>query len=125
MPARVVDASDVAAIAFAEPRAEEALALLGTDDLYAPSLLAYELTTVARKKSLLYPDQAQFFAELLHGTLPGPINTRDVAHPAVLRLALQKEISTYDASYLHLSDMLRPNCVRLVSPRGCPMWGGL
>ncbi len=40
MPARVVDASVVAAIAFAEPRAQEALALLGTDDLYAPSLLA-------------------------------------------------------------------------------------
>ena len=106
MPARVVDASVVAAIAFAEPRAEEALTLLGTDDLYAPSLLAYELTSVARKKALLYPDKAEFFAELLQRTLGGPTNTRDVAHPAVLQLALQKGISTYDASYLHLADAL-------------------
>ena len=43
----VGDASVIAVIAFAEPRADEAEALLEDADLSAPTLLAYELTSVA------------------------------------------------------------------------------
>ena len=64
MPASVVDTSVLAAIAFHEPRAEEALALLRVfdADLYAPLLATYELTSVAYKKSLRYAqDRAALF----------------------------------------------------------------
>ena len=46
MPARVVDASVVGAWCFAEPRSDEALALLSGAELHAPMLLAYELAVV-------------------------------------------------------------------------------
>ncbi|MCH8090085.1 MAG: hypothetical protein IH955_08760 [Chloroflexi bacterium] len=51
MPAKVVDASVIAAIVFEEPRAGEAELLLKETDLFAPTLLAYELTNVALKKA--------------------------------------------------------------------------
>jgi len=47
-----------------------------------------------------------FLPSCFTALLAGPIHSRDVAHPAVLRLALQKGISTYDASYVHLADAL-------------------
>ncbi|GBD32964.1 hypothetical protein HRbin33_01940 [bacterium HR33] len=55
MPAKVADASVLAAIAFGEPRAEEATSLLQDAILHEPALLAYELTSVAQKKALRYP----------------------------------------------------------------------
>ena len=47
MPAKVVDASVLAAMAFGEPLADEAARLLSGADVYAPDLLPYELTSVA------------------------------------------------------------------------------
>ena len=46
----VVDASVLAALAFREDRAAEARTLLDGAELYAPSLLAYELVSIARQK---------------------------------------------------------------------------
>ena len=51
MPGKVADASVMAAIAFGEPRADEAGALLDGSDIFAPTLLAYELTNVAMMKA--------------------------------------------------------------------------
>ena len=51
MPAKVVDASVLAAVAFGEPRTDEAAALLLGADLYAPDLLPYEMASIALKKS--------------------------------------------------------------------------
>ena len=56
MAAKVVDASVLGALLFGEPRAEEAFSLLKGCDLYAPPLLAYELTSIARKKALKHPE---------------------------------------------------------------------
>ena len=49
MPGKAADASVLGAIAFREERGPEALTLLGSDPLYEPSLLIYELTSVARR----------------------------------------------------------------------------
>ncbi len=106
MPAKVVDASVVAAWCFREPRAVEALGLLRGFDLHAPVLLAYELTSIARRKSDSQPDQTELFKEALSTALGLPIRWSDVNHMAVLRLALGKGISTYDACYLHLAQTL-------------------
>lgn len=56
MPGEVIDASLLGAIVFGEPRAKEAIPLIRGEELYAPSLLGYELASVARKKARLYPD---------------------------------------------------------------------
>ena len=106
MPARVVDASLVATAVFKEPKAQEAVALLTGVDLYAPPLLAYELTSIARKKIRAAPKQQTFIRAALRVGLHMPFRWTDVDHVAVLELALSTGLSTYDASYLYLSRSL-------------------
>ena len=57
MAARVADASVLAALVFEEARGAEAEELLRGADLYEPTLMPYELASVARKKIGLDPDQ--------------------------------------------------------------------
>ena len=106
MPAKVVDASVLGALIFAEAQAGEAAALLDCADLYPPGLMAYELTHIAQKKSAQFPDQTSAFQEALETALLMGIRWRDVRHSAVLRLALETGLTTYDASYLYLSRLL-------------------
>ncbi|PKB72664.1 MAG: hypothetical protein BZY75_05830 [SAR202 cluster bacterium Io17-Chloro-G7] len=106
MPAKVVDASVLGAIVFREPRAAEAVALLQDSDLYAPELMAYELSHIAQKKSILFPSQFNAFQLALEAAMSMDIRWRDARHPAVLRLALETGLTTYDACYLYLSRLL-------------------
>ena len=106
MPARVVDASVLAAWCFREPRALEALGLLQDSDIYAPFLLAYELTSIARKKTVSDPESLDVLKEALETALALPIHWSNVDHGAVLRLALNSDLTTYDASYLYLAQAL-------------------
>ncbi len=62
MPGRVVDASVVAAMAFEEPNAREAASLVEGYDLSAPTVLHYELASVALKKARRYPSQRDAIA---------------------------------------------------------------
>jgi predicted nucleic acid-binding protein len=103
MPAKVVDASVMAAWCFREPRASEAMELLRKSELYAPLLLAYELTSIARKKAIEYPQNAVLVTEALRTVLSLPIHWSDVNYIAVLRLALDTGLTTYDACYLHVA----------------------
>jgi predicted nucleic acid-binding protein len=100
MPGKVVDASVIAAWAFREPRREEALLLLRDADLYAPILLAYELANIARKKVARSSQRRGSLTEALRTALALPIQWREVDHMAVLHLALETGLTTYDASYL-------------------------
>jgi predicted nucleic acid-binding protein len=106
MPVKVVDTSVIAAMFFDEPKAAEAVALVAESDLHAPILLAYELARVAQKKSELIPGKREVIAQALETALATDITWRDVSHPAVLRLALDTKLTTYDASYLYLSRSL-------------------
>ena len=106
MPGKVVDASVIAAMTFEEPGAEEAEALLDGSDLAAPSFLAYELTNVARKKALLYPQRLEDIERALREALRLEIQSIEVDHLAVLELALGTGLTTYDASYLYLARTL-------------------
>ncbi len=98
MPARVVDASVLGSVVFEEPRAQEADDLIRHAALQAPQLLLYELTHIAQKKSLQYPDQRQAFQRSLEAALSMDIRWREVDHIRVLELALETGLSTYDAS---------------------------
>jgi predicted nucleic acid-binding protein len=106
MPAKVVDASIIAAWCFREPRAESAMRILRDSELYAPLLLAYELTSIARSKAIAYPEKADVLEEALQMAFAIPIYWSEVDHLAVLHLALDTNLTTYDACYLYLARKL-------------------
>ena len=104
--AKVVDASVLGALVFSEPRAGEAAALLEGAEIYAPKLMAYELTHIAQKKSAQFPAHINAIQEALEIALLMDIRWLDVSHMAVLRVALETGLTTHDASYLYLSRLL-------------------
>lgn len=103
----VADASVIAAIAFKEPEAERARELLGTHELSAPVLLAFELSNIARSKIRALPQQRTAITEDLADALAMPFHWLDVPYVAVLDLALETGLTAYDASYLYLAMTLR------------------
>jgi predicted nucleic acid-binding protein len=113
MPVKVVDASAVAALAFGEPEAERAAALIGDAELVAPALLRFEVTNTAWKKARRHPNQADLIAAGLRLALELDVRYVDVDHEAVLDLAVEKGITAYDASYLWLSRALKVPLVTL------------
>jgi predicted nucleic acid-binding protein len=100
-PPIVVDCSVVAAVLFDEPNREEAAQALGGKDLLAPELLADELVSVAMRKS------RQGLDDLARHALADFVDldlTRcrcDVQ--GLWRLALEHDLSAYDAAYLWLA----------------------
>lgn len=106
MPGKVIDASVLGAVVFAEQRAEEALGLIAGAELYAPTLLPYELSSIARRKARRDPAHQERYVEQPELGLAREITLIDVAHPAVCHLALETGLSTYDASYLYLARSL-------------------
>jgi predicted nucleic acid-binding protein len=110
MPVKVVDASVLAALAFGEPRAAEAAAVLSGADLYAPELLSYELASVAIKKSQRFPGQARQIANALETVMSLDISLVSVVATDLLSLGLERKLSAYDAAYLLLAQRL-----------GCPL----
>ena len=104
--AKVLDASVLGALVFSEPRAGEAAALLEGAELYAPKLMAYELTHIAQKRSAQFPAHINAIQEALEIALLMDIRWLDVSHMAVLRVALGTGLTTHDASYLYLSRLL-------------------
>ena len=105
-PPVVVDCSVLAALLFAEPQADDAAALLRQRAVHAPSLLPYELASVARKKQ-----RAGASALEIDTALTDFAQQRIELHPvppaAVIALAAPHGLSTYDAAYLWLAAELR------------------
>jgi len=106
MIAEVVDASVLGAFLFQEPRAEEAADLLADKELFGPELLAYELASIARKKVLRHAHLRDQVMQALGYGLSLAIRWVAVDHIAVVELAVHRGLTTYDASYLHLSRSL-------------------
>ena len=100
MADKVADASVLAAIAFGEPRAEEAAQLLEDSPLYEPPLLPFELGSVALKKVRAYPAQAVAVLQSLDWVLSLEVNWVNPLYAAVVRLALERGLTFYDACYL-------------------------
>jgi predicted nucleic acid-binding protein len=97
----VVDCSVVAAVLFDEPNREEAAQALAGKDLFAPELIADELVSVAVKKVRHGLDEVVERALVDFTALELTRCRPDVY--AQWRLALQYEISAYDAAYLWLA----------------------
>ena len=106
MPDKVVDASALAAIAFAEPDADAVIDAIDGHRLHAPSLVVFELMNVAWKRSRRQPAASALFVEALEVLQGLGIRYRGINQEEVVRLGLTTGLSAYDASYLWLSRVL-------------------
>jgi predicted nucleic acid-binding protein len=101
MPDKVVDASVMAALAFLESRAEEARDLLRNATLFAPEIFPYELASVALKKTRNLPSGRFDIASRLRGALSLGVVLLPIPPVGLLQLALETNLTIYDAAYLH------------------------
>jgi len=106
MQARVVDASVLAAFAFQEPQAQEAGALLKGIRIFAPTLLPYELASIARKKSALYPDKRSIIMDALDICLEMDMTLSEPEYRDLSALSLETGLTVYDSAYLWLARSL-------------------
>ncbi|MBC7942109.1 MAG: type II toxin-antitoxin system VapC family toxin [Chitinophagaceae bacterium] len=98
----VVDCSVFAALLFDEPAADAAARRLEGRALHAPSLVRYELTSVARHKQRRGLPLADALAALTDFDLQR-VQLHSPTPTAVLTLAAQHSLSAYDAAYLWLA----------------------
>lgn len=106
MPDKVVDASVMSAWCFGESRVLEAANVLRDNELYAPILMAYELTNIARRKITVNPEKEDIIVGALEMVLALPIHWSEVDFFATLGLSLDFKLTAYDASYLYLARKL-------------------
>ena len=113
MPVRVVDASALGALVFGEPKAEEIARLLGDSLLVAPGLIWFELASICLRKIKAHSVHREEIlrAFMMAGKLA--IEIVEVDHWAVVNLADQTGLTTYDASYLWLARRLNGELITL------------
>lgn len=98
--AAVVDASAVAAVAFDEVPAVDLTHKLSGETLFAPTLIDYELTSIAWKKLRRHPQERIAIAAGLQVAARLRIEKVTPDLSEVLALALLSDLTVYDASYL-------------------------
>jgi predicted nucleic acid-binding protein len=111
----VVDASALAAALFEEAEAAEVEEQLVDAQVFAPTLLKFELASVARKKIRSRPADATRILTALNKVLDPRrgIDWRDVDQAGVVLISHETGLSTYDASYLWLAGWLGADLVTL------------
>lgn len=113
MPDKVVDASALAAIAFAEPGADAVLDQIDGHRLHAPTLAVFELMNVAWKRARKQPRATDLFLEALDMLEGLSLRFRGIDQGEVVKLGLATGLSAYDATYLWLAQALRMPLVTL------------
>jgi predicted nucleic acid-binding protein len=112
----LVDCSALAGIVFQEPWQDQALQWIAGRSLHAPSLLHFELTSVALKK--LRRGEAHA-ADGLEQALGLAIELHDIDMQAVCELALRYQLSAYDGAYLWLAADLKAPLATFDEQLGC------
>jgi predicted nucleic acid-binding protein len=113
MTVKVVDASALAALLFGEPEAAAVAARLEGSNLFAPTLLDYEIASVCLKKLRRDPQRrdAMLTAFALYARMA--IEVFEIDHADALRLAEVVGLTIYDAAYLWLARKLSAELVTL------------
>ena len=113
MTDKVVDASALAAVIFAESKLSIVEPLIVGHRLLAPYLLKSELANVCVKKLCAQPTQRATILGLFSIAWDMPIGFHDIEPREVLTLADRLRLSAYDASYLWLARHLGAELVTL------------
>ena len=106
MADKVVDASALAALAFAEPSADVVIDAIDGHRLHAPTLIVFELMSVAWKRSKKQPVATALFLQALEVLEGLGLHFRGIDQEEVVRLGLATGLTVYDATYLWLSRAL-------------------
>ena len=109
----VVDASALAAVLFGEPGHESIARQLRGQAMHAPTLIDYELASVALKKLRRVPADAEALLAALHTARRLRLERRQPDMVQVLALAASTGLTTYDASYLWMARWLGVKLVTL------------
>lgn len=110
----VADASALAAIIFGEAEADAVDPQLRAADLWAPTLLQFELANVAWKKIRRNPSKGvEILGALRTFFADRPIEWVDVDLTDVVLVAQKTGLTPYDASYLWLAGSLGADLVTL------------
>ena len=113
IPVKVVDASAIGAIVFAEPDAEDVMNELSGSMLIAPPLLHYELASICLKKIRKYPSKTNELITAFQMACRLAIDTVAVKHVEAIDLAKRLQLTIYDASYLWLAQNADASLVTL------------
>ena len=113
MSLKVVDASAAAALLFGEPEAEIVAARLDGAELRAPSLLPFEVASVAWKKIRIHRRSREAILAAFDLLPRLRIEPAACDLAAVLLLASESGIAVYDAAYLWLARELDAELVTL------------
>ncbi len=100
-----VDCSVLAAVVFAEPRADESTAMIANRELHAPALIDYEMVNVAARKASAGNEDRIASALHLYTELPVGLHSIDLVQ--TFAIARRYAISAHDAAYLWLAGELR------------------
>jgi predicted nucleic acid-binding protein len=113
MSVRVVDASALGALIFGEAKAENISEALSGGPLVAPALIWFELASICLKKIKTHPSQRALILEAFELSKKLNIEIIEVDHLAVVALARDTGLTTYDSSYLWLASELQGELVTL------------
>lgn len=105
LPPLVVDCSTLAGLVFQEESQPLAAERIQGKALHAPSLLPFEMVSVAAKKQKA--GRADIAADGLRMFSQMDVELHPVEPAAILALATRYRLSTYDAAYLWLAAELK------------------
>jgi predicted nucleic acid-binding protein len=108
---KVIDASALVAVLFAEPSAQSVAERIRGCSLIAPKLLDFEILNTCLSKIRRQPALRSGLIAAYAARASIRIDIVDVDYGEVLALAEQTGLTAYDASYLYLA---RINAVELV-----------
>jgi predicted nucleic acid-binding protein len=113
MPARVVDASALAALLFGEPEANQVAKALRRGPLFAPTLLRYEVASVCLKKIRRHPARRADLLAALDLLARMDLQEVEVPPADAVALAQRTGLTIYDAAYLWLARSVGAGLVTL------------
>lgn len=115
MPAKVIDASALAAVLFGEPAGREISERVKAASLLAPTLLRYEVGSVCLKKMRHHPDRKESLLKALAILPRMDIREVEISPIDSTGLADREGLTVYDAAYLWLARSLGAELVTLDS----------
>ena len=113
MAVKVVDASAIAAIVFAEPEGARIERELAGHTLAAPTLLPFEMSNVCLKKLRAHPADRDNILARFAGYASTPIDLHASDPVSVVDAARSTGLSAYDASYPLLAAQLSAKLITL------------